>query len=345
MKEGNSMASPYLQDILDQPEALQRTLDGLKATKPLPDFLSSGKIRRVILTGMGSSFHALHLLHMRLVERGLSTHMVETSELIHYGRALIDPHSLIVAVSQSGKSAEIERLLELARLKSTIIGVTNTPDSPLAEQAAAVVLTWAGAEFSASCKTYLATLAALVWLGDQLSGDPGLVQFPQLAGAPQALSHYLLYWQDYHSFLIDYLSNIRHLFLVGRGLSLAAAGTGALIIKEAAHFHAEGMSSAAFRHGPFEMVEPGVLVMIFKGAAATGELNIRLMQDINTAGGNSELVLTSDNPGPFYLPNGPEIIRPILEILPAQQVSLALAAIKGIEAGCFQRGSKVTVTE
>jgi hypothetical protein len=96
------MAFPYLQDILDQPEALQRTLDGLKGTKPLPDFLSTGKIRRVVLTGMGSSFHALHLLQMRLVERGLSTYMIETSELIHYGRALIDPHSLIVAVSQSG---------------------------------------------------------------------------------------------------------------------------------------------------------------------------------------------------------------------------------------------------
>lgn len=339
------MASPYLDDILAQPEALQHTLDGLKASQALPDFLSSGKIRRVVLTGMGSSYYALHLLHMRLVERGMCTFMVETSELIHYGRALIDPHSLIVAVSQSGKSAEIERLLELAKGKSAIIGVTNTPDSPLAAQAAAVVLTAAGAEFSVSCKTYLATLAALVWLGDQLSGDPGLVQFPQLAGAPQAVARYLQNWQTYHAFLSQYLANIRHIFLVGRGLSLAAAGTGALIIKESAHFHAEGMSSAAFRHGPYEMSEAGVLVVVYKGAAATGELNIRLMQDVNAVGGQAELVLTSDNPGPFYLPNGPEVIRPILEILPAQQISLALAAIKGHEAGRFQRGSKVTITE
>ena len=51
------------------------------------------------------------------------------------------------------------------------------------------------------------------------------------------------------------LNNTRHLFLVGRGASLASVATGALIIKESDHFHAEGMSSAAFRHGPFEMLE------------------------------------------------------------------------------------------
>jgi glucosamine--fructose-6-phosphate aminotransferase (isomerizing) len=339
------MPSPYLQDILDQPEALQRTLYGLKATPPLPDFLSSGKIRRIVLTGMGSSFHALHLINARLVERGLCTVMVETSELVHYQRALIEPHSLIVAVSQSGQSAEIVRLLELAQHKAALIGVTNTPDSPLAQGADAVVITQAGAEFSVSCKTYLASLAALVWLSDQLVGDPGLIQFPQLASAPQAIARYLQHWQTYAPYLQQYLANIRHLFLVGRGLSLAAVGTGALIIKESAHFHAEGMSCAAFRHGPLEMSAPDVLVLIYKGAPATAELNMRLMVDVIRAGGQAQMVLKSDNPSPFNISYSPEVLRPILEILPAQQISLALAAIQGREAGPFEHGSKVTTTE
>jgi glutamine---fructose-6-phosphate transaminase (isomerizing) len=59
------------------------------------------------------------------------------------------------------------------------------------------------------------------------------------------------------------LGGIRHLFLVGRGSSLAAVGTGALMVKESDHFHAEGMSSAAFRHGPFEMLSPETFVFVF----------------------------------------------------------------------------------
>ena len=81
------MAFPYLQDILDQPEALQRTLDALKAAQPLPDFLSSGKIRRVVLTGMGSSYYALHLLNNRLVERGLLGRDRPLAELLGAGLA------------------------------------------------------------------------------------------------------------------------------------------------------------------------------------------------------------------------------------------------------------------
>ena len=339
------MTTPYVQDILDQPEALQHTLDGLKASRPLPDFMSSGKIRRIVLTGMGSSFHALHLINARLVERGLDTYMVETSELIHYWRPLIDAHTLIVAVSQSGQSAEIVRLLELAKGKAPLIGVTNTPDSPLAKQADAVVLTQAGAESSVSCKTYLASLVALAWLGDQLVNDPGMFQFPQLSGAPQAVLRYLQNWEVFFSYLKGHFAKTRHMFLVGRGLSLAAAHTGALIIKEAAHFHAEGMSCAAFRHGPMEMIAPDVSVLIFKGAPATGDLNMRLMRDVIMTGGQAEMVLMSDNVSPFNMPSSPEVLRPILEILPAQQISLALAANQGIEAGHFVRGSKVTTSE
>ena len=65
--------------------------------------------------------------------------------------------------------------------------------------------------------------------------------------------------------LADKLRGMRHLFLTGRGSSLSAVGTGALIIKEAARVHAEGMSSAAFRHGPIEMLRPDMLIAVYQG--------------------------------------------------------------------------------
>jgi len=76
------------------------------------------------------------------------------------------------------------------------------------------------------------------------------------------------------------LTGVRHLFLVGRGLSLAAVGTGALIVNEADHFHAEGMSSAAFRHGAFAMVDEETFVVVFAGDGKTQSLNGKLLEDV-----------------------------------------------------------------
>jgi glucosamine--fructose-6-phosphate aminotransferase (isomerizing) len=91
--------------------------------------------------------------------------MVETSELVHYTNRFFDPKTLIIAVSQSGQSAEMVRLVRTNHKDCTVIAVTNTPDSPLAKHATAAVLTQAGNEFSVSCKTYVTALMALKWLG------------------------------------------------------------------------------------------------------------------------------------------------------------------------------------
>jgi len=116
-------------------------------------------LRRIVLTGMGSSYHVLHPLMYTLIHCGLPAQMIETSELIHYAPALIEPHTLVIAVSQSGRSVEIIQLLERAHNKAPLISVTNSPDSPLATQSEATVLTYAGEEYTVSCKTYLTALA------------------------------------------------------------------------------------------------------------------------------------------------------------------------------------------
>ena len=161
----------YLDDILDQPRALDATLASLDTSQPLLDLsqrLSEGKFHRIVLTGMGSSFHALHPLNLQLISHGFTAVMVETSELIHYKSRFFDPKTLIVAVSQSGQSVEMVRLAEVNRKRSAVIAVTNTPQSPLVEHATAALLTHAGREFSVSCKTYVTALMVLKFLGDVL---------------------------------------------------------------------------------------------------------------------------------------------------------------------------------
>jgi len=352
----------YLRDILDQPLALRDTLAGLSdlsALRPFAERLASGELRRVVLTGMGSSYHALHPITLTLIARGVSAQMIETSELIHHAPTLMEPRTLIVAVSQSGRSPETLRLLEKARSLSDpeqqpkgaveghapMIGVTNTADSPLAKQSDACLLMRAGSEFTVSTKTYLATLVALALLGDALTGhDPAPTQ-AALDAAPEAVTQYLSHWEAHVESLTERLNGVRFVILAGRGASLAAAGTGGLIIKESAHFPAEGMSSAAFRHGPLEMISPQDFVLVYAGGAPTLELNARLAADVEAANGRAALVVESLTEGVFSLPSIPEVARPILEMLPPQMISLALAQLQGREAGRFERATKVTATE
>ena len=338
----------YLQDILDQPRALQATVDGLEAPNELQQLaahLQQGGFKAVVLTGMGSSFHALHPLNLELIHQGFNAIMVETSELVHHQERLFDPKNLIVAVSQSGQSAEVVRLLQNNRRRSPIIGITNTPDSPLARSSEACILTRAGKEFSVSCKTYLTSLIALRWLADVVCGRDLRRAKRELENASLSVEKYLADWKNHVQRLGERLKDIQTLFLVGRGSSLAAVGTGALIVKEADHFPAEGMSSAAFRHGPFEMIGDENFVVIFGGDRKTRDLNRGLFLDIRKHHGQVEWIGKDSEFPPFAFPQAPPSICPVLEIIPVQMITLALAARVGREPGRFSLCSKVTTKE
>jgi glucosamine--fructose-6-phosphate aminotransferase (isomerizing) len=338
----------HVQDILAQPEAVERTVAALQNARPpepFPADLASGRFRRLVLTGMGASFHALYPLHLSLTAHGAPSLVVETSELIHYQTRLLSPDSLVIAVSQSGRSAEILRLIEAAAGKLPLIAVSNSSDSPLAKNSAFAVLTQAGRESSVSTKTYVATLAALEWLGAALCGlEPG-PKLAAVAGALPAMREYLARWADHVQFLVDWLAPVRHIFLAGRGASLASACEGGLVLKEAAHFPAEGMGCAEFRHGPLDMAGEGILVCVFAGEPRTAALNRRLAQDVEAAGGMSAWIGPDSAPAPFRIPEVSPEARPLLEILPVQMISLALSARAGREPGRFARLGKVTAEE
>lgn len=338
----------YLEDILDEPRALAATLDHLDTSQRLTDLahrLAEGKFHRIVLTGMGSSYHALHPLNLQLISHGFTALMVETSELVHYKSRFFDPKTLIIAVSQSGQSVEMIRLAEVNRKRSAVLAVTNTPQSPLAKHATAALFTHAGSEFSVSCKTYVTALMVLKFLGDVLCRRDSKQSRRDLNNAPSVASAYLSHWKEHVEVLARKLHRIRHLFFVGRGASLAAVGTGALTVKESDHFHAEGMSSAAFRHGPFEMLSEDTFVVVFAGDEKTRDLNRRLLADIQQAGGHAELIGENSSLDPFRLGDHGDSIRPILEILPVQMMTIALAALANREAGKFERAAKITTTE
>ncbi len=343
----NVIEGQYFRDLMAQPQALSATLTWLGQPgrwAQVRQFVNKDSWRRIVLTGMGSSYHTLHPLNLTLIEAGLDPVMMETAELVHYGLPLCGEHSLVVAVSQSGGSAETVRLLELDQ-HASVLGVTNTADSALAKQADLALLSQAGPEFSVSCKTYVANMLILQWLGALLAGHEEAATLAQLQAAPQLVADYLRDWRSHAETLAEKLRSTRHLFLTGRGASLSAVGTGALIIKEAARVHAEGMSSPAFRHGPIEMLRQDMLIAVYRGDARTQELNHRLVRDLLAKGAHCYEIGAESAMPALRLAACPPPLRPILEILPVQMMTLALAGLAGREAGYFEQASKITGTE
>ena len=337
----------YVRDLLEQPDALRHTL-----TVPLPDSLYRIATRLagphppfVVLTGMGSSFHALHPLAIRLAERGIRAAMIDTSELIHYANGLLGRDTILIVVSQSGQSAEILRLLQINAGRSTILGVTNDPNSPLGKAAESLVPIRAGAESSVSCKTYVSTLLSLSRIGEALCPNESDNLIRELEAVADSADRYLSNLREHVEEAQHLLQTARHLILAGRGASLASTGTGGLIVKEASGFHAEGMGAAAFRHGPLEMVNEGMFLLVFEGAERTASLNRRLVSDVLEIGGSAHLVSNRAHHKVFQIPATSEGLLPILEILPVQMISLALAAREGREAGAFSLASKITAVE
>lgn len=337
----------YFNDLMAQPDALKATFSHLArdgAWRAAKGFVVDRAWRRIVLTGMGSSYHALHPLNLALVAAGFTPIMIETAELVHYALPLCDADTLVILVSQSGRSAESLRLLD-ANQYAAILGVTNTPDSPLAKRANLSLMTQAGAEFSVSCKTYVTTMLALAWLGAIVSAQGERGALARLSPAAQQVAEYLAKWRQHVDELGRLLDGSRHLFLAGRGRSLATVGTGALIVKESSHVHAEGMSSAAFRHGPLEMLQDDMTTIVFDGDEPTRTLNQRLASQLNSEGFRCNQVGVDAKLESLRIPACDAELLPILEILPVEMMTLALAGLAGREAGKFEHASKVTETE
>ncbi len=339
--------NPYINDILAQPQSLRDTLAALQtppeALAVIADDLKDYRYRRIVLTGMGGSFAALFPLWQMLAQTGHAPLMVETSELIYSAPALLQPDTLLIVVSQSGRSAEIVRVLDMAN-GATVLAITNTAGSPLAQRAQCALVTQAGEESNVSCKTFVTALATLALCSAALGQGDWASTHAQLAHSIPFVDFYVSQVDAISSLMAERVTS-SSLALCGRGASLAAAMCGSLVIKEAAKFHSEGMGSAAFRHGPLELATTGLCVFVYEGTPDVATLNARLVRDVNAAGGHGFLIGPNADDAVFRLPQMPAVALPIIEILPAQMLSVGIARRKGIEPGKFIVNTKVTATE
>jgi glutamine---fructose-6-phosphate transaminase (isomerizing) len=332
----------YVADIHQQPQALQQLLDAPIDPRARDLLRRLSNFGRVILTGMGASLYAQYPAYLTLAAAGLPVWHVEASELLGGAAGLVTTDTLLWITSQSGRSAEVTALLDrLTGRRPAVLGFTNDPASPLAGAADAVIGLHSGEEHTVGTRSYVNSLAAHLRSAAAALGR----EIPaEVSEMPARLADYLGGWQE-HLAAWDAAVAEQILFAVGRGASLAAARTGALIVKEAAKTPMEAASASQFRHGPLEMADHRTCVIVLPGTPADAPLNDRLASDLSSFGANAVVLAPAGHPGGPQLPEArSDEARPLAEILPFQLLSVVLAERQGLEPGAFRQIRKVTTT-
>jgi glucosamine--fructose-6-phosphate aminotransferase (isomerizing) len=343
--------NPYVLDILAQPAALRAVVNKFSPKTSVIDHpsLKVGRYDRIILTGMGASFNAAYPAYMQLTELPLPVMLVNTAELVHYLGGAIGERTLLWINSQSGRSAEVLHLLEQIQSNppAYTLAFVNDETSPLATAAEVCLPIHAGSETSVSTKTYLNTLAVNLLLARKMAGYEIEDLKQEILSAADAIEAYLNDWQARVEEMNAKQGNFENVFIIGRGSSMSAVWNGALINKEAARCAFEGVNAADFRHGPMELVGPGLCAWIYAGHPSTAGLNRKLALDIIAHQGRVVwLDIQNDTElATILVPETSILTRPLGEILPMQLLTLAMARRKGITPGDFQVVEKVTAIE
>ena len=299
--------------------------------------------RAVITCARGSSDHAAtYAKYLIETHTGVLTASAAPSVSSIYGVTQDLSGCLFVALSQSGRSPDL--LAAAAAAKSsgaTILVICNSADAPLVAAADLYIEVRAGLETSvAATKSYLATLAAIARMVAAWTDNPefaaNLESLPTLTDQSWALD-----W----SAALPALESAEHLYVVGRGLGLAAAQEVALKCKETCGLHAEAFSSAELRHGPLTLLNEGFPALLFSQADATQPGVAALTHEL-VQRGVTVLLAGDRSAGAIELPTAEAVaeLAPILLVQSAYRMIATLALLRGFDPDHPAHLRKITET-
>jgi len=341
----------FLQDVLDQPVFLQETIHNY----PVNDIdlikakIESGELKKIILTGHGSSYNSLYPAFLKLSSLLTPVALWQTAELVHYGTRQINSDTLLCINSQSGRSAEVVHLVEkVSRTRpGMLLAFTNEPQSTLGSKSDVIINLRAGEEHGVATKTYMNALGLSSLMAAQLCGEDMNGAIKAMLSACEEMQAYLANWEDRIDEIETIFGKMSHVMVIGRGPSMASALNAALNQKEAAWLFTEGMNAAEFRHGPLELADENMKLIVMEGDHITSRFNSMLAEEVHQYGGD---VLWIGNQPPagiknIHFPEVADIARPLTELLPLQLLAYLLANRKNMEAGKFRHIGKVVMKE
>ena len=345
-------------EIHEQPQAVADTLlDRLNAPAPgLPPRLQLDELRidegefaridKVFILACGTSLHAGMVGKLAIEHWAGIPVDVEVASEFRYRDPIVDPHTLVIAISQSGETIDTIAAASHARdQRAPVIALSNVVGSTLAREADGVLYTHAGPEVAvASTKAFTTQIVGCLLLGLYLGQARGRIYpsevadiLERLARVPEAMEQALAL-DGAVAELAERYKDVHYTMFIGRHAGLPIAMEGALKLKEISYLHAEAFPAGEMKHGPIALIEPGSLVVALAPAGHVFGKMVSNIQEvrargasvlaIGTAGSTEALAAHADDV--LTLPEPPhELAGPLLSVIPLQLLSYHIATLRG----------------
>ena len=342
-----------LKEVCEQPESVRRTLRGRLLFEHgnarlhglnLPP-ARCDKIRRIVILGCGTSWHA-GLVGRYIIEELTAIPVdVEYASEYRYRSQIVIPGTLVIAISQSGETADTLEAMRLAReTGATVVGIVNVVGSTIAREADGGIYIHAGPEIGvASTKAFTSQIAALVllalYLGRQrgLSLARGQELVHELAQLPDLIDRALELDPVIEGLAAEYAWADNFLYL-GRGVNFPVALEGALKLKEISYIHAEGYPAAEMKHGPIALIDENMPVLFVAPEDHVYQKVVSNVQEVRARGGKIIVVTNEGNGGlagladhQLQVPKTLPLLSPIITSIPLQLLAYHIAVLRGCD--------------
>ncbi|KMY68627.1 glutamine amidotransferase [Desulfocarbo indianensis] len=341
-------------EIFEQPRALVDTLTGRAKQGSADIFLPDIKltddelknIKRLVLLACGTSYHAA-LVGKFLVE-GLARvpSEVDLGSEFRYRDPLVGPGDLVVAISQSGETADTLAAVKEATAKGAkALAICNVVGSSLTRECQGVLYTHAGPEIGvASTKAFTTQLVALHLLAIHLgrvrgviSEERGLSLVEELISLP-GLVQQALECEPQVRQVAEQFMNASDFLYLGRGICYPIALEGALKLKEISYIHAEGYPAGEMKHGPIALIDEKLPVVVLANSNDVLEKVLSNMQEVRARAGKVIAVTEEDNAAArslaeqaILVPPSPSLLAPVLLTVPLQLLAYHVAVLRGTD--------------
>ena len=343
-----------LKEIFEQPKTIEDTFRG-RITPDHSDIVLGGLLdvfpkiqnaKRIIIIGCGTSWHAALVGEYLIEEYARIPVEVEYASEFRYRNPILTSDDVVIAISQSGETADTLAALRMAREKgATILGICNVVGSSVARETDGGVYTHAGVEIGvASTKAFTAQVTVLTLLAFKLAKEKGKIStglylnlINELTEIPDKLKSILVMHPHIKAVAAKYKDAINALYL-GRGYLFPVALEGALKLKEISYIHAEGYAAGEMKHGPIALVDDNLPVIVVAAKDHYYEKIVSNIQEVKARKGNIIAVVTEGDDilkemvnDVFEIPKSHPAVSPLLAIVPLQLFSYYIAVMRGCD--------------
>ena len=341
-----------LKEIYEQPSSIRDTMRG--RIDPITKEVKLGGIleyqqkivnaNRIIIVACGTSWHAGLIGEYIIEDFARIPVEVEYASEFRYRNPIISSKDIVLAISQSGETADTLAAISLAKEKgATILGICNVVGSSIARLTHAGIYTHAGPEIGvASTKAFTTQVIVLILMALKISQNNGnltLSDYHQLIREleliPSKVKEVLKINEQIKKIAFEFKDATNFLYL-GRGYNFPVALEGALKLKEISYIHAEGYPAAEMKHGPIALIDDKMPIVVIATKKGNYEKVISNIQEVKARGGKIIAIINQGDEVvndivdySIEIPNSPDELSPLLTNIPLQLLSYHIAVLRG----------------